>query len=81
MDKESIFFEESNKELPEGIYPGMANTKIYNAMERFAKQEAIGFAKFVFTNHYHPFGNAWTNDMLKTLTTEELYSLYKSQVK
>jgi len=48
--KETIWFEESNRQLPDGIYPGVMDTKIYNAMQVFADQEkrneAIAFAEW-----------------------------------
>lgn len=43
--KQTIWFEESNRELPEGIYPGMADDKIYNAMQIYADQQVRGVTK------------------------------------
>lgn len=37
--KEQIYHEECCKELPDGIYPGMARDKHLNAMTEYANQE------------------------------------------
>jgi len=82
--KETIWFEESNKELPEGIYPGMMQTKIYNAMQVYADQEkrkeAIAFHKWAYKygwelNPLYP--NSWkTSGGNEMLADEQLYDLY-----
>lgn len=72
-----------------GEIGGMDNQEFYNGMiddiSEFAKQEAIGFADFI---RDHPLElqptsktNQWMGLDFGKYTTEELYSLYKEQVK
>ena len=93
---EAIYFEESNKSLPDGIYPGMANDKVYNAMRVFADQEkrkeAIAFAEWLAVNGWY-FNKIkrWSNrnessdNLIEVLSatkaTEELYDLYQQSLK
>lgn len=82
MDKEDLL----RKIVPNSCYwednfDNIPQHYIHSAMDEFAKSTAIGFAEFILSKHYEPFGNKWTNNMLKTLTTEELYSLYLTQQK
>lgn len=45
--KQQILFEAGNMELPDGIYPGMMNDKIYHAIDEYAKQHRIALMEWL----------------------------------
>lgn len=79
--KEEILFEEGNKALPDGIYPGMANDKIYNAMDAWAKERSIAFAEWCAAKGYARWIGMdgkwhWQDDVTITYTTDQLFNLF-----
>lgn len=86
--KEQIYHEECCKELPDGIYPGMARDKHLNAMSEYANQEkrseAVAFLDWASTNHWarysgEPARYAQGGLHPREATGEELYELFKRE--
>lgn len=57
-------------------------TGLSNAMDIYAKQEAIAFAEWCAVNKYYFLGREWSileNNVATGKTTEQLYSLFLEQ--
>lgn len=89
MDKESIIKKRVAPLAPTyNLTIADCQQIVFPAMDEFAKQEAIGFAEWAYRNFHmtlNDVGNWHPRHMelssKNDFTTEELYSLYKSQVK
>jgi len=86
MDKESIIKKRVAPLAPTyNLTIADCQQIVFPAMDEFAKQEAIGFAEWVEEYDLFLQNGIWKcrhpGTRQETLTTEELYSLYKSQVK
>lgn len=81
MDKESTIEKVLESDIPDG--PAIFSQKELNAcMDEYAKQEAIGFGQWLEKYAGCHIGDGhWRVGHLLIRTTEELYSLYKEQVK
>lgn len=53
--KAQILFEESNKQMSSGIYPGSLSDKIYNAMQAYADQEVKEYLRHELEKYKDPF--------------------------
>ena len=86
MTKEQIMDEHNNA----GEYPEWHEKNVYNAMDEYARQEAIAFHRWSYENNYakywgsdQPNNNKWyksyTMPNRTYYTDKELYQLFKQQ--